>query len=108
AQLLEAPSRRVADAGGCNAVWGSTYPDGGEPALAGDNTDVDGVLASMRELGLEGGAWLVAGTGGGARAVAVAARELGASIAVQSRDADRARRFEAWLGSVGIGVAAPE
>src|SRR5690606_21351545 len=24
AQLLEAPSRRVADAGGCNAVWGST------------------------------------------------------------------------------------
>ena len=108
AWLLDAPSDRVAQTGTCNAVW--PVDDGGsmEPRLAGDNTDVDGVLASMRELGVEGGTWLVAGTGGGARAAAVAARELGAGIAVRSRDPGRAQRFSAWMQEQAIASGAPE
>lgn len=108
AQLLDVQPARVSETGACNSVWGAGSADGGGVALAGDNTDVDGVLVSMQELCIEGGAWLVAGTGGGARAVALAARELGATIAVQSRDPARARRFEAWLADAGIGAAEPQ
>ena len=108
ARLLDAPSDRIALTASCNAVW--AVDDGGssEPRLAGDNTDVDGVLASMRELGVEGGTWLVAGTGGGARAAAVAGRELGAAIAVSSRDPGRAQRFSAWMREQGIASGASE
>ena len=123
AELLDLPTDRVRDAGGCNAVWGTpagtsvttggtSVTTGGTgadavPLLAGDNTDVDGVLLSMRELCIDGGAWLVAGTGGGARAVAIAARELGASVAVRSRSPERARRFEEWLRAAEMTVADP-
>ena len=113
AALLDAPSERVRAVGACNAVWGEPRraasgeaPERAE--LAGDNTDVDGVLASMRELCIDAGAWLVAGTGGGARAVALAAREAGARLAVASRDPARAERFAAWVESVGVAAAARE
>lgn len=108
AALLDEPTGRVRDSGACNAVWGSGPHDGATALrLAGDNTDVAGVLLSMRELGVEAGAWLIAGTGGGARATAVAARELGARVAVQSRDPERARRFTAWLTGLGVALAEP-
>ena len=70
--------------GACNTFWSET---GG---LVGDNTDVAGVLAALRELGTDGGRWLVIGTGGSARAVAVAAAEARAELYVKSRAAERA------------------
>src|SRR5207237_8042369 len=73
--------------------------------LVGDNTDVPGVLACLRQLGVDGARrWLLVGTGGAARAVAVAAAELEAEVHVLSRDAARAQRFADWARSRGAPV----
>src|SRR5439155_1133056 len=49
--------------GACNTFW----TERGE--LVGDNTDVPGVLACLRQLGVDGARrWLLVGTGGAARA----------------------------------------
>jgi len=48
--------------------------------------------------------WLLVGTGGAARAVAVAAAELEAEVHVLSRDAARAQRFADWARSRGARV----
>ncbi len=77
-------------AGACNTFW---TEDG---VLVGDNTDVAGVRAALAALGADGGRWLVIGTGGSARAVAVAAADAGAALWVRSRHPDRARAFAAW------------
>src|SRR6266513_1792326 len=54
--------------GACNTFWTE------HGALVGDNTDVAGILAALRQLGADGaGSWLLLGTGGSARAVAVTA-----------------------------------
>jgi shikimate dehydrogenase len=78
--------------GACNTFW---TEDG---ALVGDNTDVAGVAAALSQLGVpaKGGRWLLVGTGGSARAVAMVAEARGASVWVRSRNADRAREFVAW------------
>jgi shikimate dehydrogenase len=82
-----------------NTFW----PDG--DALRGDNTDVAGVLEALSALEAEG-PWLVAGTGGAARAVAAAARERGVALLVQSRSPERARDFARWAQELGVpGVA---
>src|SRR6266566_2489664 len=61
--------------GACNTFW----TERGE--LVGDNTDVPGVLACLRQLDVDGARrWLLIGTGGAARAVAVAAAELEVAI----------------------------
>ncbi len=71
-------------------------------ALVGDNTDVAGILAALRQLGADGaGSWLLLGTGGSARAVAVAAAAAKADLHVLSRDAARARDFAAWARGQG-------
>ena len=82
-------------AGACNTFWSE---DG---VLVGDNTDVAGVYAALRGLGAEGGRWLVIGTGGSARAVAIAAADAGATLSVRSRHPDRARAFATWAKQVG-------
>ncbi len=69
------------------------------------NTDVDGVLAALDRLEVDAGDWCVLGTGGSARAVAGAAAERGARLAVRSRDAIRAATFGAWAASIGAGPA---
>ena len=85
--------------GACNTFW---IEDG---ALVGDNTDVFGVTAALAGIG--GGAsgtgarWLVVGTGGSARATAVAAADLGARLWVRSRNEGRAKDFAAWSNSIG-------
>src|SRR5216110_2476807 len=85
--------------GACNTFW----TERGE--LVGDNTDVPGVLASLRQRGGDGARrWLLVGTGGAARAVAVAAAELEAEVNVLSRDAARAQRFADWARSRGARV----
>ena len=85
-------------AGACNTFW---IENG---ALVGDNTDVAGVRAALAALGGTGVGrrWLVIGTGGSARAVAVAAAEEGAALWVRSRHPDRARNFAAWATQLGV------
>lgn len=95
--------------GACNTFWS----DRGQ--LVGDNTDVAGVLASLRQLGADRAAkWLLIGTGGSARAVAVAAADAHAALYVLSRNPTRADQFVAWAKSRGAdahparGDVAPE
>ncbi|UCG86129.1 MAG: hypothetical protein JSW71_19840 [Gemmatimonadota bacterium] len=77
-----------------NTFW----PEGGR--LVGDNTDVQGLMDALQPLDADG-PWLVAGTGGAARAVAAAARELGMPLLVRSRSRARAAEFAAWARELG-------
>jgi len=82
--------------GACNTFWSE------HGQLVGDNTDVAGVLASLRQIGAERASqWLLIGTGGAARAVAVAAAEARAALHVLSRNAGRAEQFVDWARSRG-------
>lgn len=94
-------SPRAARLDACNTFWGS---DG---AVVGDNTDVDGVLTALRALKVPAGPWLIAGTGGSARAVVAAAAESGVAVAVRSRDAGRRDRFIGWATGQGVDEADP-
>jgi len=87
--------------GACNTFW--TEDDG----LVGDNTDVYGVTAALDWIGgtHKGERWLVVGTGGSARATAVAAAERGATIFVRSRDTARAQAFAAWANGFGVATS---
>ena len=84
--------------GACNTFW---VEDG---ALVGDNTDVFGVTAALAGIGAsgKGARWLVVGTGGSARATAVAAADLGATLWVRSRNTGRAKEFAAWSNNIGV------
>jgi len=89
-----------AKAGACNTFW---VDDG---VLVGDNTDVSGVRAALAALGADGARrWLVIGTGGSARAVAIAAADAGAELRVRSRAPERAQRFAAWAAQHGARAA---
>lgn len=81
--------------GACNTFWVE------QGTLVGDNTDVPAIAAEVRQLGIDGGRWLVLGTGGSARAVAVAASQAGAELLVRSREPARARAFADWAASQG-------
>ena len=97
-----AVSRTVDDAGevgACNVFWSE---DGEDGAVVGGNTDVEGVLRALEPLDPPTGGWLIVGTGGGARAVAVAAARRRAEVAVCSRSSERAGGFERWLADRGI------
>ncbi|MGH7533608.1 MAG: shikimate dehydrogenase family protein [Gemmatimonadales bacterium] len=101
AAALARPSASVGTIGGANTFWG----EGG--ALAGDNTDIAGILDALALLDVPGSAWRVIGTGGSARAVAAAAAERGAALAVRSRDETRAARFSEWAAGLGVTAADP-
>lgn len=101
--LLDERSATVSRTGACNAVWP------GLGGIAGENTDVAGVRAELERL-LEGRPLrrvLVLGTGGSARAVAVAASDgwPGASVEVLSRGEQRAAEFRAWAQEAGVALA---
>jgi shikimate dehydrogenase len=85
-----------ARAGACNTYWVE------QGALVGDNTDVPAIAAELAELGVSGGHWLVVGTGGSARAAALAAADAHADLSVHSRDAQRATDFAAWASGLGV------
>jgi shikimate dehydrogenase len=102
AAALDRASDRVRQLGSANTFWSE---DG---AIAGESTDVDGVLDALSEIGAPAGAWLVAGPGGSARAVVGAAAERGARVAVRSRDPFRAATFANWAAAVGVPPATPE
>ena len=95
------PSELVEAAGACNVF----YCADGE--VAGDNTDVPGVLDALQPLRPPEGPWLIAGTGGGARAAALAAGARGAAVAVCSRSEERRRAFEEWARARGLAVSEP-
>jgi shikimate dehydrogenase len=59
----------------------------------------------LQELEAPDAPWLIAGTGGAARAAVVAARERGVGVAVTSRNAGRRREFERWMSSCGVALA---
>ena len=102
ASVLDRASDRVAELGTCNTFWWD------EDCLRGDTTDVDGILAAVDRLGVDADAWLVIGTGGSARAVAEAAHQRGARLAVASRDPARRTAFAARAAALGVASAAPE
>jgi shikimate dehydrogenase len=79
----------------------------GERLVLG-NTDVDGILAAVDQLGGRGESWCVLGTGGSARAVAGAALECGAAVAVRSRDAARGASFARWAEDLGVRLTRAE
>jgi shikimate dehydrogenase len=95
ANLLIRVTSLAKELGAVNTFW----PEGGR--LVGDNTDVRGLLDAISPLEPEG-PWIVSGTGGAARAVAVAARETGVPLLVQSRDRERASYFSDWASSIGV------
>jgi shikimate dehydrogenase len=94
ANLLIRVTSLAKELGAVNTFW----PEGGR--LVGDNTDVRGLIDAVTPLDPEG-PWLVGGTGGAARAVAVAARELNVPLLIQSRDRERAGDFAAWACNIG-------
>jgi shikimate dehydrogenase len=99
-----AVDHRVGDAaevGACNVFW----CEAGD--IVGGNTDVEGLLRALEPLEAPPAPWLIIGTGGAARAGAVAAMRCGARVAISSRSADRAAAFSAWLVEHGIGAAEP-
>jgi len=100
--LLDEVSDVVRRTGACNVVWG------GLRGIAGDNTDVGAVRQEATRLvaGRPVHRALVIGTGGSARAAAVALSDgwPGCVVEVLSRDARRSRDFVAW--AEGAGVAA--
>jgi len=81
--------------GSCNTFWVE------QGTLVGDNTDAPAIAAELKELGVDGGRWLVLGTGGSARAVAIAAVQAGAELLVRSREAIRAKTFADWATGHG-------
>ena len=105
AQALSRPSAWVRAIDACNTFWGEGGADG---PLLGDNTDIDGITAALDRLGAPEGAWLLAGTGGSARAVAAAAKERGVALAVTSRDTARGLAFSHWAEeTLGVRPAEP-
>ena len=84
-----------ARAGACNTLWTENG------TLVGDNTDVAGIAACVHGIADGARRWLVIGTGGSARAVAIAAAGCGAELLVRSRTAERARSFADWAVTRG-------
>jgi len=89
------------DAGAVNTFWTRNG------RLVGDNTDVAGVLDALEEVGGES-PWLLAGTGGSARAVVTAARRTGADLLIRSRDGSRAEEFATWCAGFGVQARADD
>jgi shikimate dehydrogenase len=85
--------------GACNTFW---LEDG---HAVGDNTDIEGLLAALEPLDPPPGPWLVAGTGGSARAAVAAAARRGAPVAIVSRSDIRQRAFERWARTLGVEIS---
>jgi shikimate dehydrogenase len=81
--------------GACNTFWVE------QGKLVGDNTDAPAILEELRDMGVSEGRWLLLGTGGSARAVAIAAAEARAELFVRSRDPARSHGFVEWARGQG-------
>ena len=100
ARLVDEPADLVRRTGACNVVWARAN------SIAGDNTDVAAVRDEARRLmdGRQPGRTLLLGTGGSARAAAVAVSDEwpGSELAVVSRSAERAAEFMTWATSAEV------
>ncbi len=67
--------------------------------MAADNTDADGVVASLLSIGIDarGRTAVVQGSGGAARGAAVGLDLAGAEVFLRGRDAERTREFAEML-----------
>ena len=99
ARAVDRPSELASTVGACNVFWAEGN------GVAGDNTDVPGLLDALEPLQPADGPWLIAGTGGGARAAAIAAARNGAAVAVCSRSEQRRTAFESWARGCGVASA---
>lgn len=100
ARVLDLPTRAVRETGACNCFWMSAAG-----ALAGDNTDIAGIVRALDELlaGRRPGDVLILGAGGAAAAAGVAAGQLEARrIHVANRTPARATRLVARLRQLGL------
>ena len=70
-----------------------------EVGMAADNTDADGVVASLLSVGIDarGRTAVVQGTGGAARGAAVGLHLAGAEVFLRGRDAETTREFAEML-----------
>lgn len=89
ANLIIRLSERAKELEAVNTFW--TEGD----RLAGDNTDLPGLLDVLDQAQAES-PWLLLGTGGSARAAVLAARQHGVKVLIRSRDPARARDFVQW------------
>jgi 3-dehydroquinate dehydratase/shikimate dehydrogenase len=89
--LAPEQSALVRQAGAANTL---TRLDRG---FSADNTDVDGVLAPLADIELQGLRVAILGNGGAARAAAMALRERGALVTVYGRDLEKARTAAALV-----------
>ena len=100
ARLADQPADLVRRTGACNVVWAQGV------GIAGDNTDVGAVRDEARRLmdGRRPSRTLLLGTGGSARAAAVAVSDEwpGSEVAVVSRSAERAVEFMTWAASAEV------
>jgi len=69
-----------------------------EDGIAGYNTDVDGVVLSVRETGIPVSDALVIGCGGAGRAAAVGAMQLGCRVTLANRTETKAAELASALG----------
>jgi len=88
-----------ARAGACNTFWMEL--EGKDHVLVGDNTDIPAIAATIAELAPDASRWLLLGTGGSARAVAIAAADAKVDLRVRSRAPERARTFVQWAEDRG-------
>ena len=94
---LDGASARVKAVGACNTL----YWEGDR--LLGENTDVTGFVAPLRELAVVPGSALVLGAGGAARAAVAGLVELGvADVGVSARDAAKAEALAGDFGAVAL------
>jgi len=75
-----------------------------EVGMAADNTDADGVVASLLSIGIDarGRTAVVQGTGGAARGAAVGLHLAGADVFLRGRDAENTREFAEMLEIEGL------
>src|SRR3989442_9541579 len=84
-----------ARAGACNTLWTENG------TLVGDNTDVAGIAACVHRIADGAARWLVIGTGGSARAVAIPAAARGAGVLGRPPPGGRARPLADLAGRPG-------
>ena len=73
--------------------------------IVGYNTDVDGVVRSVRETGISVSEALVVGCGGAGRAAAAGALQLGCRVTVANRTSSRASELADALGCGWVPVS---
>lgn len=97
-ELCSVVAPRAARARAVNTV----LPRQGE--VLGDCTDIDGIVRSLAEAGVDlaGARAVVLGTGGSARAAVVALQAAGCKVAVAGRNRDKVAALQRALGATAI------